>query len=254
MDIRAIYASLALTALMACGGGGGGSSPAPAPQPSAGITEGAWSGSIHSTATGQTMSAAAMVIASGETRYVASNGVQAVGTINATGTSFTGSGSMYGPTGFVFPGGSNTAALTLSGTGTSGASMSGSYSGGGDTGTFTFTYAAGAQYTSAIVMANMAGSYGSVATSSGYSTTGRLTNSGAISGSDAYGSFTGTLTAVDPAKNAFRVNVTYTLNGGATYTYSGLAFFDLSVSPVQLNIQTTGTAGQFAAVFARTGP
>jgi hypothetical protein len=187
-------------------------------------------------------------------RYVASNGIQAVGTMAASGSTATGTGTMYAPYGYVFPGNTTSTAFSLSGAGTASAALSGSYTSAYDNGTFAFTYNAGAKYTSPVVMANVAGAYASTVTSSGYPITGRLTSAGALSGSDAFGTLTGTLTAVDPTKNAFRVSVTYTPTGQAARTYSGLAFFDFSYSPVRLEVQTTGAAGQFAAELQLVGP
>ena len=187
-------------------------------------------------------------------RYVASNGLQAVGTITASGSSGTGSGNLYAPTGYVFSTGTVSIPYTLSGSGTAQASLSGSYTSGYDSGTFALSYNAGAAYASPVVMANVAGAYTSTATSTGYPITGRITASGALTGSDAYGTFSGTLAAVDPANNAFNVTVTYTPVGQAAYAFSGLAFFDFSYSPVRLEVQTTGTSGQFTAELQLTGP
>lgn len=242
-----------LLALLACGGGGGGSSaPAPVPPPSAGAFEGPWAGTLRST-TGATVAATALVLASGEMRYVASNGIQAVGTVTASGNAATASGTLYAPYGYVFPGNTTSTAFSLSGAGTAGV-LSGTYTSAYDSGTFAFATNAGAQYGSPVVMANVAGAYASTMTSSGYPISGRLAATGALSGSDAFGTLSGTLTAVDPAKNAFRVNVTYTPTGQASRSYSGLAFFDFSYSPVRLEVQTTGAAGQFAAELQLVGP
>jgi hypothetical protein len=187
-------------------------------------------------------------------RYVASNGIQAVGTLSAAGTSATGSGTMYAPTGYAFPGNLTSLSYSINGSGTGGSVLSGTYASAYDNGTFAFTYNAGAKYALPVVMANVAGAYTSTVTSSGYPINGRLTASGTLSGSDAFGTLTGTLTAVDPAKNAFRVNVTYTPTGQAARTYAGLAFFNFSFSPVRLEVQTTGAAGQFAAELQLVGP
>lgn len=245
-----------LSALLACGGGGGGSStpaPAPAPPPSASAFEGPWTGTLRST-TGATVTATALVLASGEMRYVASNGIQAVGTVAASGNAATGSGTLYAPYGYVFPGNTTSTAFSLSGSGIAGTTLSGSYTSAYDSGTFAFAYNAGAKYASPVIMANVAGTYTSTMTSSGYPISGRLTSTGALSGSDAFGTLSGTLTAVDPAKNAFRVNVAYTPTGQAARAYSGLAFFDFSYSPVRLEVQATGAAGQFAAELQLVGP
>ncbi|WP_257313892.1 hypothetical protein [Geothrix fuzhouensis] len=241
-----------LLAFLACGGGGGSSTPPP-PPPSAGAFEGPWNGTLVSN-TGGSVSATALLLASGEMRYVASNGIQAVGTLSASGSNATGSGTMYAPTGYVFPGNVTSLSYALRGSGTGGSGLSGTYSSAYDSGTFAFTYNAGAKYASPVVLANVAGAYASTVTSSGYPISGRLTSTGALSGSDAFGTLTGTLTAVDPAKNAFRVNVTYTPTGQSARTYAGLAFFDFSYSPVRLQVQTTGVAGQFAAELQLVGP
>ncbi|WP_243382703.1 hypothetical protein [Geothrix alkalitolerans] len=242
-----------LMVLLACGGGGGGTSAPPPPPASAGAFEGPWNGTLVSN-TGGSVSATALLLASGEMRYVASNGIQAVGTLSATGSSAAGSGTMYAPTGYVFPGNVASLSYTIHGSGTGGSVLSGTYTSAYDSGTFAFAYNAGAKYASPVVLANVAGTYASTATSSGFPINGRLTSTGALSGSDAFGTLTGTLTAVDPAKNAFRVNVTYTPTGQAGRTYAGLAFFDFSYSPVRLQVQTTGGAGQFAAELQLVGP
>ena len=243
-----------LLALLACGGGGGGGASTPPPPPaSAGVFEGPWRGTLQSNS-GGSVTATALLLASGELRYVASNGIQAVGTVSASGGSATGTGTLYAPTGYAFPGNLTSTTFSLSGSGTGGASLAGTYTSPVDNGTFAFAYDAGAAYASPVVMANVAGAYSSTTTSSGYPIGGRLASSGALSGTDAFGSFSGTLTAVDPAKNAFRVNVTYTPTGQAARTYAGLAFFDFGYSPVRLEIQTTGAAGQFAAELQLVGP
>lgn len=248
-----ILLATGLLALLACGGGGGGSSTPPPPPASAGVFEGPWSGTLLSS-TGGSVSATALLLASGEMRYVASNGIQAVGTLSATGASAAGSGTMYAPTGYAFPGNLASLSYAIQGSGTGGSVLSGTYTSAYDSGTFAFTYNAGAKYASPVVMANVAGSYASTVTSSGYPISGRLTATGALSGSDAFGTLAGTLTAVDPAKNAFRVSVTYAPTGQAARSYSGLAFFDFSYSPVRLEVQATGAAGQFAAELELVAP
>ena len=249
-----VMTATCLLTLLGCGGGGGGGTATPPPPPaSAGVFEGPWRGTLRSN-TGASVTASALLLASGEMRYVASNGIQAAGTLAATGNTASGAGTMYAPTGYTFPGNATSLSYTLNGSGTGGASLAGTYASAYDSGTFTFSYNAGAHYASAVAMANVAGAYASTMTSSGYPISGRLTTGGVLSGSDAFGTLSGTLTAVDPAKNAFRVNVTYTPTGQAARSYSGLAFFDFSYSPVRLQVQTTGAAGQFAAELQLVGP
>ncbi|HJV49578.1 MAG TPA: hypothetical protein VJ549_09920 [Geothrix sp.] len=245
-----------LVTLLGCGGSSGSSisynsTPTP-PTPTLDV-QGPWSGTLQSNV-GSSVTATALVLASGEMRYVASNGLQAVGNLSVSGTSFTGSGTMYAPTGTVFSGGGTTTSFLVSGTGTTGLTLTGTYSDIVDSGTFSFTYLTAAGYSAPVVMDNLAGAYSSVSSSSGYTTTGRLTAAGAFSGGDGHGTFTGTLSAVDPTKNAFRVTVTYTASGANAQTFSGLGFFNLGVTPPHLYVQTTGTTGQFAAEFVRTGP
>ncbi len=252
-DFRWIRGPLLAVPLLLAGCGGGGSAPPPAPTPSAGAFEGPWSGTLHSNG-GATVSATALLLASGELRYVASNGIKVVGTTSVTGSSLSGNGTIYAPTGYIFnSSGAATAPFSLSGTGTGGASLTGTYSGAGDSGTFAFAYNTGANYDSPVILANVAGSYTSVSTSSGYLTTGTLSPTGTFSGSDALGSFSGTLSAVAAAKNAFRVTVTYSPTGQTARTYTGLAFFDFGLTPLHLYVQTTGASGQFAADFMLTG-
>ncbi|GLH72323.1 hypothetical protein GETHLI_08250 [Geothrix limicola] len=255
--MKRLVLSTPLVVLLGCGGGGSGSSVSFTSNPNPPVQslnlEGPWTGNLQSYS-GGSVTATALVLASGEMRYVASNGIQAVGNLSVSGTTFTGSGTMYAPTGSVFLGGGTTASFVLSGTGTSGTTMTGTYSSLVDNGTMSFTYNTQALYSTPVVMSNVAGSYLSVSTSSGYSTTGTLTAAGAFSGSDGHGTFTGTLSAVDATKNAFRVTINYLPTGQIAQAYSGLGFFNFGVTPPHLVIQATGTTGQFAAEFARTGP
>jgi hypothetical protein len=164
---------------------------------------------------------------------------------------------MFAPTGSIFTTGAATASFTLSGSGSSnafGPTMSGSYTGAGDAGTFSFSYDNVALYTTPVVLANVAGAYVSVATSSGSILTGRLSATGNLTGSDAYGTVSGSLAVIDATKNAFRVTATYTPTGQTAQSYTGLAFFEAASTPLHLYLQATGTNGQFAADVERTGP
>lgn len=239
-----------LISLAGCGGGGGSTSTSQTASvqtpTSSNAFEGAWAGTLRSSS-GASVSAIALILASGEMRYVASNGLQAMGTLTAKGSAVSGSGTLYAANGQTFSGGGAAIPVTLSGSGTAGSSFSGTYTSSYDSGTFTFTYNAAALYTTPVVMANVAGAYSSVVTSSGSAISGRLTASGAFTGTDAGGAISGTLTAIDSAKNAFRINATYTPIGQSAQTFSGLAFFNFKYSPVRLEIQMTGASGQLAA-------
>lgn len=247
--------SVSLLTLLGCSGGGG--TPVSwTSTPPANPTlnpEGIWTGTLK-TSDGSSLSAIAMVLSTGEMRYVASNGLQASGTLSISGASFTGAGTLYAPTGSTFTGGGTTTAFTVAGSGTTGTSMTGTYTSAADSGTMTFTYNTTAAYSTPVVMANVAGSYVSVITNSGRHITGALTAAGVFSGNDGQGSFTGALSAVDSTKNAFRITITYTPTGQAPLTYAGLSFFDFSRTPLRMDIQATGITGQFAGEFGRTGP
>jgi hypothetical protein len=198
-----------------------------------------------------------LILASGEMRYVAANGIQAVGTLSAVKTAVSASGTLYAATGYTFPSGSSTSSFTFSGTGGTsdlGPTITGTYSGGGDSGTFQFSYDNSATYSTPVVLANVAGAYTSVITSTGTTITGRLASDGSLTGTDAYGSLTGQLTVVDATKNAFRITATYTQTGLTSENYSGLAYFESGTTPLHLYLQATGSNSQFAADIERTGP
>jgi hypothetical protein len=139
----------------------------------------------------------------------------------------------------------------MTGSGTAGNNFSGSYTG-ADSGTYFFTYDSAASYTTPVVMGNVAGSYSSTTSTDGYQITATLTSSGSFSGNETSGAtFSGTVSAVDPSKNAF--NVTWTLTQGSTVIqYSGLAYFDFGGN-ITLNVQGTSSMGGFAASLQRTG-
>lgn len=235
---------------LACGGGGG-STPAGPSTPS--VFEGPWVGTMRSNG-GSSVSAEALVLANGTVRYVGSNGIQGSGKVSGTAAALQSSGTLYAPTGYQFTTGLTTSTFSLAGSGVAGVSLSGTYAAAGDAGTFTFVYDAAADYTTPVVLANVAGAYQSTTTTSGYSTQGRLSSTGVFTGTDAYGgTFTGTLAAVDPAKNAFTVAVTYSAPGIPATAYNGLAFFEFGGN-LTLNIQASAASSEFAGSFVRTGP
>ncbi|MBI4913234.1 MAG: hypothetical protein HY823_10890 [Acidobacteria bacterium] len=239
-----------LVLCLGCGGGGGGSTgggggtPVPNQNPA-----GHWRGTVHSVTTGQTLSAEALVVSTGEFRYVASNWVQAVGSLSVSGASASGSGTMFGPPGFTFPGGAQTATVTMSGGQISAKSQfTGTYTGGGDTGTLSFLYQA--DFDAPPPLANMAGAWAALSynCSTGYPTTASLSSSGTFTGSDAFGTITGSLSQVNPAQNLYRVTLTYRFNaGGATVTYNGLACF----TSAGFLVQCSSSSQEFCALFTR---
>lgn len=247
-----------LMLLPGCGGGGGTRSPA-APAPSVGVFEGAWGGSLTSAITHTTLSVRALILASGELRYVASDGTQATGTLVPVGTATASAmGTLYALPGQVFTStGGPTAPFTLAVnaiSGFAGWTLYGTYAGAGDSGTFSINRDASANYESAVVMANMAGAYASLQTSSGTPIIGSVGPAGTFQGSDGLGTLVGTLTPVDVTRNAFRVTAMYTPTGLGALSYAGLAYFSPMAAPVRLYVQATGPSGQFATELGRTGP
>ena len=199
---------LALT--MACGGGGGGSSSTPTPTPTLQDPQGVYLGTVTSASAGALV-AVAMATPQGELRYLASNGYLAVAQMG------TGSGTLYSPTGQSWP-------LTLTGLSVApGVSAAGRFAGAGDTGTFTFNY--NPVYLRPKALAALVGNYSATGsqTTSGYPVSINVDNAGNFTGSDATGSFTGTLTQPDSTKNLYRVSFTYSGGSGATFT--GLGFW-----------------------------
>ena len=231
-----------LLMMVACGGGS--IPPEPPLTASGGAFEGPWKGSLH-TASGEFFPASALVLASGEMHWVASNGMQTAATFSATSTSVSGAGGIFAPMGTAFPNGALYLPVTLTGSGTGGAY---------DSGTFSFTYNHGAGYDTPVIMANVAGAYAATTHSTAYPTTWHLSPTGAISGADAVGTLSGTLSAVDASKNAFHIRLAYAPAGKDLQLYNGLAYFDFSGSPVRLEVLATGTSGQMAAELALTAP
>lgn len=235
---------------LACGGGGGGgttSTPPPDP-PGPSAYEGPWKGTLTSDA-GGTVTATAMITASGEIEYAASNLVAARGSITGY-PDVSAAGTLYPRTGGTLPNGASTGRFTLTGTGTAWNTLSGTYSGAGDTGTFSFTYDGQADYTRPVVMANVAGAYTSTATSTGTTVQGSLNADGIFTGTDsAGGSCTGYLVPLDPSENCFQATIHYWL-GGQLYSYQGLGYFAFSGSTV-LNLVAFGTTGQFSGTFTK---
>jgi hypothetical protein len=199
------------------------------------------------------MDATAIILASGEIHMSDSIWVQATGTTQPIGSSpITGSGMMYAPINMIFTGnGKVSAPFTFTGS-LSGGTLVGSFAG-GDTGTFSFTPIPG--YVGAVDLSKMAGSYSSITTSTAIPYTMTLTATGKFTGKDNNGgTFAGTLTAVDPSKNGFRVAMTYTTNEYRDYPVTGLGFFDLTTASPKLLIAGVSDSGNFGGWFLRTGP
>lgn len=249
--MKRLFLVLAAGLLMACGGSGGTSSPPP--PISTESCEGLWSGTV--TATGTTLTADAVILGNGEFHFSDSVWALAKGTTAPAGASpITGSGTMYAPIGYIFKNnGANSYGFSLSAKVINGA-LVGSF-GGGDSGTFTFTRRP--DYQGAVDLSRVAGTYTSTvgSMSNKIPFTVALAPDGAFSAHDNNGgTFSGRLTPVDPAKNAFRVTMTYTTNEHRDYPLSGMAFFILSGPSPLVLIQGTGTSGGFGGLFTKTGP
>ncbi|MGA2080105.1 MAG: hypothetical protein ABSH53_05775 [Holophaga sp.] len=196
-----ILAALILAALQACGGGGGGSSSPPATNP--GAMEGPWTGSITSNTSGQ-KTGAALVLSTGAMAMGADDGISAAGSISASGTSFSGSGTAVSPSALT---GQH---FTVNGNVTADQSFSGTYATPTDSGTVSFNWDANADYTTPVNMANMAGTWQSTSNFANATLNGTLATDGAFTGTSPSGTFNTQLSVVDPAKNAFTIQGSYT--------------------------------------------
>ncbi len=254
---RALILTLIVLTFLAvgCGGGGGSASSSPVvptgPQSPAGI----FTGTIQSSTSGK-IAATAIVLDSGEFRYVAANGLQAVGNISVSGSAFSGSSTLFAPCGYAFPGGVFTLPATLTnGSVITANHMGGSYSGAGDSGTFDFAYNPAS--THQLTLASLVGNYDcmldpylrpvSINVKSDGSFSVYLYVPSLVQGS-------GTITQPNPSQNAFRIQLY--MPGYGPYpiasNYSGLGFLTDGSSPNSVfNFYLTDQGGQWPLVLIK---
>ncbi|MDA8171451.1 MAG: hypothetical protein M0Z48_06440 [Nitrospiraceae bacterium] len=202
-----------LLILSACGGGGGSTSNTESNVSSAGI----WQGSFHDNYTNQDYQLIGIVIGSGEARFVAPQGAyQYVGNVSASGNNLSGS-----LTGYSSSNGQPFETVSATGTVQAKSSISGTYDNhAGDTGTFSMSY--NSWYDRQSSLSLLAANTWHGLTPWGYSMSATIDSNGNITGGDTSGcAYSGTASIIDPAHDAYRINVTLsgsscTLNGNYT--------------------------------------
>ena len=173
-------------------------------------------------------------------------------TFNFTGTEYTAEG-------YVFTANNSRVAYS-SGSGSlypqSSASVSATIS--GASGTYTTNYSHQSNSLASVTLSTIASSSYSTAngfSSSGYTTYCTISSSGTISGNDALGSFSGTITQVRSNLNMFTFNATYTSPSNSYYnaTFSGVAIsYSNGVHVTALSISGS-YARAFTAFFKKPG-
>ncbi|HJW73214.1 MAG TPA: hypothetical protein VJ486_10330 [Geothrix sp.] len=246
MLFRTLAALFLSLCFLACGGGGSSSSnnPPPPPQNPAGL----WTGTISSNAVG-TLTAIAASNSQGVFRYYGSDDSQGVGQLSISGSSFTGTGTIYNSDG-------TTTALSLSsGVLTANTSFTAQWSGGGYSGAMTFTH--DSNHDRPVSISSLEGTYHAASdkTSSGYTADVTISGSGTFLGSSGGGNFTGSVSQIDPTMNLFSVSLQYT---GETTVYTGFGFWSdgqsANLDANSFYVQLSGGGSALAAVLAKQNP
>lgn len=252
MLVRSIIA-VAIFATLACSGGGGGSNSGnstPLPDNTS-LGRGIWSGTLHSDTTNQTTDVLAVMLETGEFRYVSSNLVQASGKIIVQGSAASGTGTMFAPYGMTFAGGQTIASFFISnGQMIPKSTFRGNYSGGGDNGSFSLNYSSVTDIQTTIAANSGTFTANSNNISTGVSTTVKVTSTGVLTGSDYYGSISGTVTQPNPSLNLFQVNATYTQSGYSPINYSGIGYFiQQGLTTIIFQLQMSSSTSQICGSF-----
>lgn len=220
--MRNILILACLIALAGCGGGGGGgSSTGTNPPPTNADPGGIWFGTAHNTTAGLTFQLIGVSIGTGEFRFLDDQGVQYFGSIKVSGTAFTGSLTAYAPVGTVFSNGSPVLTGNISGTISQRASFSGQYTlSTGERGTISLTYDALYDRDSSIPL--VSGTW-----QDDFGNTYTVDSQGSIFAQDSAGCvYSGNISVVNSAFNAYRVNLQVSNCGPINGSYNGLAVLD----------------------------
>jgi hypothetical protein len=213
-----IVIALLVSSAAACGGGGGSGGSATQPPPvnnqnPAGI----WFGNVFNANSATSWEVIGITLSSGESRFIDELGTQYIASINVVGTNFSGTVFAIAPLGSRFIDGNATATGTISGTITQRARLSGSYSlSTGEQGTLNLFYDSNYERTSSL--SKTSGMWIDAA-SNVYS----VDADGSIFGQDSSGCvYGGRISIINPAVNAYRVQLTVANCGVFNGTYSGL--------------------------------
>ncbi|MFD2231322.1 hypothetical protein [Alkalimarinus sediminis] len=208
-----LVVAIATLTVTACGGGGGGSAPAATPTVPNAAVGGIWTG-ITTLTDGTTFETAGFITETGELRFITDDGAQQVGTITASGNSFTASITEYAEAG-------SPATGTVSGTISARQTLTGSAQFAGET-TSTFEYSYDSIYDRNSSLATIAGIY-SDSDGAGYTETYTVDSDGTITGSDTEGCvFGGAISILNANYNMYRVNLTVSNCDTFDGSYTGL--------------------------------
>jgi hypothetical protein len=236
-----VPAVIAITSILsACGGSDSSMSPAPGNPTAGGIWRGEASGKIAAVGLG---------LESGEFRFLRSDDVQLIGTLNVSGTAVSGMFSGYTPNGFKFPDGSTHGTGSLSGTIQPRQSlqlMGQLTTDGGSTISNTLSLSFDPIYYRPSSLAILSGNF-LFATSGAVLT---INSDGSMFAQEASSGcvLNGSATTVDASYNVYRVQFSYAscrgdltiLNG---VPFSGLAALDSTLSPEHIVIGVTDESG-----------
>lgn len=246
MDYRRWVLAGLTSLFLACGGGGGGGSSNPVNSGPTQDSGGIWSGTVYGTAHGD-VSCVAASSNSGAMKLFGQDGSLADVQVSVSGSSFTGSGTLYNAD-------ETTQTFNVTGgTITANSGFSGQWLSQGASGRLTFTYSA--IYDQAVSTASLAGTYhaNGSSTTSGSPADATVNSDGTFSGTGGGGPFTGTLSLINTGKNMFNVTVKYS---GDPTTYTGLGFWSETASgsfqASTLYVELSGGGSAFGAALLKT--
>lgn len=243
---KAAVASL-LTLLASCGGGGGAN-----PMPTNASAGGIWRGTESTSG----LQVVGLVDEAGEFHFIRSDNVQYVGSASVAGNALTANVEGFVPFGFEFPDGSTHGTGTISATIQARSTIDASTqfqtdAGTASNGTLSLTF--DALYNRASSLTTISGNFTNpqtgvvVTVGSDGSVFSQDPSTGCV--------LNGTVTVIDAAYNAYRVQYDYANCAGQTAAlngvqFSGLATLDNTVTPERVLIGSTGQSGsvKYAAV------
>ncbi|HUW98907.1 MAG TPA: hypothetical protein VMV40_08735 [Acidiferrobacter sp.] len=212
--------SLALTACV-----GGGSSSSSSSTAAAVDASGIWSGTLTDNAgSPPTTSLIGVIAPSGQSFFVdTATGTEYILPNLQGNANYSGTATAFAGPGLVFPNGQNVANYSTSGTTNPQVSINGSYSGTGDSGTYSLAF--NPLYNQAVTLATIAGPYTGTyynGTAGSYSISVTISNSGAITGSDAFGcALTGQANVITTGKDLFSISLDSTGSGSSGFVCAG---------------------------------
>lgn len=243
--------------LLACGGGGGGDEsatvivpetpPVNAPKSIAGI----WSGSFVSDVLHRVYEVTGIVTETGDARFLNLTwGAQYGGVVNTSGSSFSAITTAYAPFGSIFPNGSHTGPVSVTGNFSPRATLTGTYAGVGDSGSFALTY--NPLYERPSSLGLVAGIW--KGTVLGFLNTVIVNDSGALSGGSASGCvYAGSMAIIDVRYNAYTVNIAISSCGAQNGLYSGLGVLvDAATANDTFLVSISNGSYSFVASLRRT--